>query len=204
VPALPLQPTAWLDVKTGAPTVSPSRTKGPLDPGRRSSAMQDVVKAEPKHPEPDIGLGQIHQLAAGGGPGQQEVPADRPLVQAQAKAPAARGERDLGPLRRDGGHRQRAAGEGKAEQQAIAVAAELDAVEQREARDGGTRTKSSWSAETTRSSTSGSGSTTSRLGGAVTAGGNVASAHGHVRSNEYHQRSPELETRVSPIQRLRS
>lgn len=96
--------------------------------------MLNVVEAELEHPEPDVGRGQVHQLAAVGDPGQPEV---RSLFtrQVQAPVPAVGGKRDLGPLQRDRGHARARRAECEAEQQAAAVAAERDAVEQREARD---------------------------------------------------------------------
>jgi len=39
----------------------------------RVSAIQDVIEPEPEHPQRDVVVGQVHQLAAGGDPGQQEV-----------------------------------------------------------------------------------------------------------------------------------
>jgi hypothetical protein len=42
------------------------------------SAIQDVVEPEPEHPEPDVVLGQVHQLAAGADPGQHEVSVGTP------------------------------------------------------------------------------------------------------------------------------
>jgi hypothetical protein len=37
------------------------------------SAIQDVVEAEPEHPQPDVVLGQVYQLAAGADPGQEHA-----------------------------------------------------------------------------------------------------------------------------------
>jgi hypothetical protein len=71
---------------------------------------------------------QVHQLAAGGDPGKQEVAADRSLVEVQHQASDVNGGRDLGPPRCGRGRRQGAAGEREAKQEAVAVAAELDAV----------------------------------------------------------------------------
>jgi hypothetical protein len=57
----------------------PSRRPGAITaalgrepPGDRS-AVQDVVEPEPEHPEPDVVLGQVHQLAAVAGPGPEHA-----------------------------------------------------------------------------------------------------------------------------------
>lgn len=55
-----------------------SRLRG-LDLGssaspRDRSAMPDVVEPEPEHPQPDVVLGQVHQLAASADPGQHKSP----------------------------------------------------------------------------------------------------------------------------------
>ena len=46
------------------PTPSAAISSEPAD----RSAIQDVVEPEPEHPQPDVVLGQVHQLAAGGDP----------------------------------------------------------------------------------------------------------------------------------------
>ncbi len=54
------------------------------EPGDRS-AVQDVVEPEPEHPQPDVVVGQVHQLAAGADPGQHEVTVGRPLLRAEVE-----------------------------------------------------------------------------------------------------------------------
>src|SRR5882672_2869863 len=50
------------------------------EPYRRTAPIQDVVEPEPEHPQPDVVLGQVDQLAAGADLGQQEVTVGRPLL----------------------------------------------------------------------------------------------------------------------------
>lgn len=50
------------------------------------SAVQDVVEAEQGLPEPDVGVGQVHQSATSGDPDQQEVPAGGPIAQVHVQS----------------------------------------------------------------------------------------------------------------------
>jgi hypothetical protein len=102
--------------------VARSGASWPRDPGDRS-ALQDVVEPEPEHPAPDVVLGQIHQLAAGVDPGQQEVTVGGPLLRTEVALRVLEVELDLEPRGLGEGQRQRAAREREAEQQPAAVAA---------------------------------------------------------------------------------
>jgi hypothetical protein len=93
------------------------------------------VEPEPEHPAPDVVLGQIHQLAAGVDPSQQEVTVGRPLLRAEVALRVLEVELDLEPRRLGEGQRQRTASEREAEQQPATVAVELDTVVQRNACD---------------------------------------------------------------------
>jgi hypothetical protein len=61
-------------MRSTAATAARMTSPSPASPVDRS-AIQDVVEPEPEHPQPDVVLGQIHQLAAVVDPGQQEVSA---------------------------------------------------------------------------------------------------------------------------------
>src|SRR4051812_9931568 len=98
------------------------------------SAIQDVVEPEPEHPEPDVVLGQVRQLAAGADPGQQEVSVSRPLLGAEIPLRVLEAEPHLEPRRLGEGQHQRATSKREAEQQPAAVATELDTVVQWNAR----------------------------------------------------------------------
>jgi len=108
--------------------------RSPASPGDRSS-IQDVVRAQPEHPQPDVVVGQVHQLAASADPGQQEVTVGRPLLRAEVELRVLEADPDLEPRRLGEGQRQGATREREAEQQPAAVATELDTVVQRNARD---------------------------------------------------------------------
>jgi hypothetical protein len=96
------------------------------------STVQEVVEAEQDLPQPEVGVGQLHELAARADADQQEVPAGGPVAQVDVGVPVVAVARKRLAWRRLAPRvRQGALGEPEVQQQAAAIAANFDPVEQR-------------------------------------------------------------------------